>query len=165
VVDGRGTFERHAERVADVFSRLTGTSRLASATVVTASRFGPSAGVRRRARLRGHDHARHGSRRGAAQRPFFDVARYPIIRFTSDQIVGSNADTFTIHGQLSMRDQTHPIVFTTHRVQLGSTATAKRRIRYEATAASTFRLRDGGDPGVIGNEVALRVEIEAVDLR
>ena len=148
------------------FSRLTGTLPVASATVVTApdSDLPLEFGVV----LDSADMTTHDTGRDAAllSDRFFDVARYPIIRFTSDQIVGSNADTFTIHGQLSMRDQTHPIVFTTHRVQLGFDGDGKRRIRYEATGG--FHRSDYGmaaDPGVIGNEVALRVEIEAVDLR
>jgi polyisoprenoid-binding protein YceI len=65
-----------------------------------------------------------------------------------------------------MRDLTHPIIFATHRVQLGLNGDGKRRIRYEATGG--FRRSDYGmtaERGIIGDEVALQVVIEAVDQR
>jgi len=148
------------------FSHLTGTLPVASATIVTApdSDLPLQVGVV----LDAADMTTHDAGRDAElhSERFFDAARYPVIRFTSDRIVGTNADSFTIAGQLSMRDQTHPIVFTTHRVQLGVDGDGKRRIRYEATGG--FRRSDYGmtaDPGVIGNQVTLHVVLEAVDQR
>jgi len=147
-------------------SRLTGTLPIVSATVVTAadSDLPLEVGVvldsaDMTTHDAGRDAALHGDR-------FFDAARYPTIRFTSDQIDGTNADAFTIHGQLTMRDLTHPIIFATHRVQLGLNGDGKRRIRYEATGG--FRRSDYGmtaERGIIGDEVALQVVIEAVDQR
>jgi polyisoprenoid-binding protein YceI len=144
-------------------ARVSGTLPVAAATIVTAADSTIPAQVD--VRLDAGQLTTHDANRDAELRSerFFNVARFPVIRFVSDRVAGTDVESFTIHGQLSMRGATHPIVFTTRCVELGRDPDGKRRLRYEA--AGGFRRSDYGmtaDRGIVGNQVALHVTIEAI---
>ncbi|HEX3467689.1 MAG TPA: YceI family protein [Candidatus Elarobacter sp.] len=93
---------------------------------------------------------------------FFDVARYPVILFSSDEIVATNANTFSIKGTLTMHGASHVIMLDGHSNAEDRTADGRRHIRYEATGS--FRRTDFGMTfyrGIVGNDVTLDVVIEA----
>ncbi len=42
---------------------------------------------------------------------FFDVEQYPVMTFTSREIVAKDAGEYTVQGELTMRGQTKPVTF------------------------------------------------------
>jgi len=95
---------------------------------------------------------------------FFDVARYPTILFASEQIVETNAGTFSVKGSLTMNGTTRPILLEGHSLPEQRDADGKRHVRYEATGS--FHRSDFGMTsarGIVGNGIALDVIIEAIN--
>ena len=95
---------------------------------------------------------------------FFDVARYPTILFASEQIVETNTGTFSIKGTLTMHGATRPLLLEGRGLPETRDADGKRHLRYEATG--NFRRSDFGMTyarGIVGNDIALEVVIEAVN--
>jgi polyisoprenoid-binding protein YceI len=94
---------------------------------------------------------------------FFDVVRYPTILFASDQIVETNATTFSVKGTLTMHGASRPLLLEGRILPERRDPDGKRRVRYETTGS--FRRSDFGMTyarGVVGNDIALDVVIEAL---
>jgi polyisoprenoid-binding protein YceI len=100
---------------------------------------------------------------------FFETDAYPVIRFRSRAIAKAGAGTFTVDGDLTIRDVTKPITLT---VSAGGRATdpwAGERVAYSTTAKINRRdfglswnqaLETGGV--LVGDEVRISVELEFV---
>jgi polyisoprenoid-binding protein YceI len=94
---------------------------------------------------------------------FFDTAQYPTIEFASEQIVETNAGTFSVKGTLTMHGTTRPLQLEGRSFAEHRDAEGRRRVRYEATGS--FRRSDFGITyarGIVGDDVALNVVVEAV---
>jgi polyisoprenoid-binding protein YceI len=94
---------------------------------------------------------------------FFDAARYPTILFASEQIVETNAGTFSVKGTLTMNGAERQILLEGRSLPEHRDADGKRHVRYEATGS--FRRSDFGMTSarvIVGNDIALDVVIEAV---
>jgi polyisoprenoid-binding protein YceI len=145
-------------------AKITGAIPIQSATVVT-TQGGDGAPLSVNAtldasRLDTHDSQRDAQLRGAQ---FFDVARFPTITFASERVTPTGPDTFAIDGGLTMRGVTHQLRLDAHFAGLRTDANGRQYARYEATGS--FRRTDYGmtyAPIIVGNNVQLNVDIEAV---
>ncbi len=93
---------------------------------------------------------------------FFDVARYPTIGFSSDEIAETNTGTFSVKGTLTMHGASHPILLDARSIAERRGENGKRHARFEATGS--FRRSDFGmnyARGLVANAVRLDVIIEA----
>jgi polyisoprenoid-binding protein YceI len=144
-------------------SKVTGTIPIASGTIVTsdAETVPLFVGTTLDATaLTTRDPGRDAQLRGDR---FFDVARFPTITFASERIVETGPTTFSIQGALTMRGVTHPLVLDAHLAEITRDPNGKRRAHF--TATGRFRRSDYGMNyirGVVGNDVALSILIEAV---
>ena len=96
---------------------------------------------------------------------FFDVAQYPEMRFTSDRVEVTGEDRFTVHGQLTMIGQTHPVAFDVVLNQTGTARNGGAMAGFTATGPID-RTAYGMNYGVpaVGGEVAFRIEVEASEV-
>jgi polyisoprenoid-binding protein YceI len=95
---------------------------------------------------------------------FFDTAQYPTIEFASEQIVETNAGTFSVKGTLTMHGTARPLLLEGRSFAERRDDDGRRRVRYEATGS--FRRSDFGISyarGILGDDVSLDVVIEAVN--
>ena len=147
-----------------LLSKITGTIPISSATLVTAE--GETIPLLVDAVLDASALSAGDPQRDAQMRSnrFFDVARFPTITFASERIVDTGSHTFAIEGELTMRGVTHPLTLSGHLAAITREPNGARRARYEVTGR--FRRSDYGmvyARGIVGNDVALGVVLEAVD--
>lgn len=99
---------------------------------------------------------------------FFDAPNHPTITFRSTRVVASGRD-LQVHGNLTMRGVTKPVVLRGRMLDVGGVA-GRRRIGFEAETTinrmdygvSWNRAAEGG--GVtLGDEVTITMAIEAVE--
>lgn len=100
---------------------------------------------------------------------FFDVAAHPTLRFVSTRIERSG-ETARIHGNLTMRGVTKPVVLEGELMGIAPAAGGKRRVGFEAS--TTINRMDygvawnrGAEGGgvVLGDEVQVTMVIAAVE--
>ena len=98
---------------------------------------------------------------------FFDAQAHPTLRFVSERIEPTGKDSLRIHGQLTLRGVTRPVVLETRVNRVGRhTYSMKYVAGFSATAplkrsdfSMTRPLPAGGDRG------ELRLEIEGIRSR
>jgi polyisoprenoid-binding protein YceI len=95
---------------------------------------------------------------------FFDVERFPTLRYVSERVEPTGAKTARVHGALTLRGVTRPVVLdlTVNRVGRNSF-----NLKHTAgfSARSTIRRSEFGMTrlkAAVGDEVEIRLEIEAV---
>jgi polyisoprenoid-binding protein YceI len=100
---------------------------------------------------------------------FFEVEKYPEIRFRSRRIAKANVDTFTVDGDLTIRDVTKPVTFTVVAGGRAKDPWGGERVAYSTTAKINRKdfglhwnqaLETGGV--VVGDEVKISAELEFV---
>ena len=99
---------------------------------------------------------------------FFDAATHPSITFRSTRVEATGR-TLKVHGNLTIRGVTKPVVLEGQMLEVGGLA-GKRRIGFEASATvnrmdygvSWNRAAEGGG-AVLGDEVQITLNIEAVE--
>jgi polyisoprenoid-binding protein YceI len=100
---------------------------------------------------------------------FFEVERYPDIRFRSTRIARLGSGQFTVTGDLTIRDTTRPVTLTVESGGRGKDPWGGERIGFAAT--TTINRKDFGlhwnqalETGgvVVGNEVKISVDLELV---
>jgi polyisoprenoid-binding protein YceI len=99
---------------------------------------------------------------------FFDAPTHPTITFRSTRVVANGRD-LQVHGNLTMRGVTKPVVLEGRMLEVGG-APGRRRIGFEAETqinrmdygVSWNRGAEGGGV-VLGDEVTITIAIEAVE--
>jgi polyisoprenoid-binding protein YceI len=99
---------------------------------------------------------------------FFDAPNHPVITFRSTRVV-ANGRELQVHGNLTIRGVTRPVVLEGRMLDVGGTA-GRRRIGFEAQTqinrmdygVSWNRGAEGGGV-VLGDEVTISIAIEAVE--
>lgn len=93
---------------------------------------------------------------------FLDVAAYPIMKFVSTKIEGTDPKNFTIAGNLTMHGQTRPVTLAAHVVAAGTTPRGQSVIAY-AASATIDRTQWGMTFGsmVVGNDIDVTLNVEA----
>ncbi|MCA9244525.1 MAG: YceI family protein [Phycisphaerales bacterium] len=94
---------------------------------------------------------------------FFDVAKYPEIKFRSNDIQKSGADTFVAKGEMTMHGQTRPLTATLKRTGAGADPWGGFRAGYE-TKFTVKRTEFGMDGSLkaLGDEVDVIVSLECM---
>lgn len=100
---------------------------------------------------------------------FFDAQAFPTLRFASTKVVHEGGDRYRVHGELTIRDVTRPIVL---KAELGGTGkdpwgndrvafTAKTSIdRYDYGLKWNQALETGGL--LVGRTIDIELEVQAV---
>jgi len=99
---------------------------------------------------------------------FFDAANHPTITFRSTRVV-ANGRGLQVHGNLTIRGVTRPVVLQGQMLEVGG-APGRRRIGFEAETrinrmdygVSWNRAAEGGG-AVLGDEVTISIALEAVE--
>jgi polyisoprenoid-binding protein YceI len=99
---------------------------------------------------------------------FFDAEGHPTITFRSTRVVATGRD-LQVHGNLTLRGVTRPVVLEGRMLDVGGTP-GRRRIGFEAETrinrmdynVSWNRAAEGGG-AVLGDEVTISIAIEAVE--
>lgn len=96
-------------------------------------------------------------------RRWFDVARFPTARFRSTRIEPIDADTATLHGELTLRDRSVPVTLALRRNAVKRHPITLRRTAGFSATAELDRRDFGLDdtPSMIGHTVRVRIELEA----
>ena len=100
---------------------------------------------------------------------FFDAANHPTITFRSTRVEAQRGGALKIHGNLTIRGVTKPVVLDGRMLEVGG-APGRRRIGFEATTrinrmdynVSWNRAAEGGGV-VLGDDVDITIAIEAVE--
>lgn len=100
---------------------------------------------------------------------FFDAPTHPTITFRSTRVEPAGGDRYRVHGNLTMRGVTRPVVLDARMVQTGSSQ-GRRRIGFEATTTvnrmdygvSWNRAAEGGG-AVLSDEVQIEISVAAVE--
>ena len=99
---------------------------------------------------------------------FFDVETYPTITFKSTKVDG-RGDSFQVHGDLTIRDVTKPVVLEVERLGGGKTPFGTEIIAYEAKGKINRKdfglnwnaaLEAGGM--LVGDDVKITIDVETV---
>ena len=99
---------------------------------------------------------------------FFDAETYPTLTFKSTEIHGSG-DTFHVHGDLTIRDVTKPVVLEVERLGGGKTPFGTEILAYEAKTKINRKdfgltwnaaLEAGGM--LVGDDVKISIDVETV---
>ncbi|MGA7800617.1 MAG: YceI family protein [Gammaproteobacteria bacterium] len=99
---------------------------------------------------------------------FFDVDRYPQIRFVSTRYRAAGRDDGRLYGRLTLHGATHPIVFRVHRLGSGPVSELPAPwggylTGYVAeTTLDRTRFGIDADSGMLGRYIHLHVNIEGV---
>jgi polyisoprenoid-binding protein YceI len=97
-------------------------------------------------------------------RGFFDARNHPVARFVSTRVEPLDGDVAMIHGELTIAGTTRPLTLSARLNELGrNPVNFRRTVGFSATAR--LDRRDFGldrYPNVIGNEVEVLIELEAV---
>jgi polyisoprenoid-binding protein YceI len=97
----------------------------------------------------------------------FDVARYPVMRFRSTQLVFDQTRLIGIAGLLTLRDVTRPIVLKIERMECGREPDGGRE-GCGAGAVSTIKRSDFGMTyvlGLVGDDIDLSFQVTAFRVR
>jgi polyisoprenoid-binding protein YceI len=98
---------------------------------------------------------------------FFDARAHPTMRFVSERVEPAGKDTLRIHGQLTLRGVTRPVVLETRVNRVGRhTYSMKYVAGFSATA--TLKRSEFGMTRLlpaVGDVVELRLEIEGIRSR
>jgi len=95
-----------------------------------------------------------------------DVGRHPHAVFVSDRVEAAGGRRFRIHGRLTLRGTTRPVVLDAVMNDLRRHPMPPFRSTAGFSAVTMLSRSDFGItswPGVIGDEVELRIEVEATD--
>ena len=100
---------------------------------------------------------------------FFDAAGHPTITFQSTRVQAQRGGALKIHGNLTIRGVTRPVVLDGRMLEVGG-APGRRRIGFEATTrinrmdynVTWNRAAEGGG-AVLGDEVDITIAVEAVE--
>jgi polyisoprenoid-binding protein YceI len=142
-------------------SPLTATIPISSARVITGKAAVAPVAVEARMNagaLRSDDARRDADLRGSE---FFDVARYPTIRFAGDRVTATGPNSFRVEGALTMRGITHLMTLDARVAGHRRDARGTERARYEARGhfhRSDFGMTYG--EGLVGDDVTLQVVLE-----
>jgi polyisoprenoid-binding protein YceI len=93
---------------------------------------------------------------------FFDVERYPEMRFVSERVEAAADDRYTVHGRFTMLGATRPLSFDVVLNKTGETRDGAPMAGF--TARGRLDRTDYGmtfGAPVIGTEITFRIEIEA----
>lgn len=94
---------------------------------------------------------------------FFDVAKYPTITFRSASVRPAGPSAFDVSGDLTMHGVTKPV---TLRVEAAPPVKDPRGNERRGAEATTKLSRKefgvSGDPGIVGDEVRITIDVEAV---
>ena len=100
---------------------------------------------------------------------FFDVERYPEIKFRSTRITRLGANKFSVTGDLTIRDVTRPIVVSVESGGRGRDPWGGERVGFSATTTIDrldfgLRWNQALEAGgvLVGNEVKISVDLELV---
>lgn len=94
---------------------------------------------------------------------FFSATKFPAMKFKSKAWKQTGADTFDVSGDLTIKDVTKPVVLKVKSLGFGPGARGAMLSGWEAT--TTLDRRDFGityGQGVVGNDVDVQINIEAV---
>ncbi len=97
---------------------------------------------------------------------FFNVEAHPEMRYRSTRVERAGEDRYTVHGELTMIGQTHPVSFDVTVNRTGAGRDGRPNAGF--SAHGTLDRREWGmNFGVpnIGAEVAFRLEVEAAQAR
>jgi polyisoprenoid-binding protein YceI len=93
---------------------------------------------------------------------FFDETKYPEAKFISDKIVAKNGKITEVHGNLTVRGVTKPVVLKVTSQKVGKNMMGKDTVGFSAN--TTVKRSDFGMkaylPG-LGDDVKLDIEVEA----
>ncbi|HEX9937965.1 MAG TPA: YceI family protein [Longimicrobium sp.] len=100
---------------------------------------------------------------------FFDAAGHPTITFASTRVQAQRGGALKIHGNLTIRGVTKPVVLDGRMLAVGGTP-GRRRIGFEASTkinrmdynVTWNRAAEGGG-AVLGDEVDITIAVEAVE--
>lgn len=100
-------------------------------------------------------------------RRWFRAEDFPTIRFRSTRVEAIDARHARVHGELTVRATTAPVVLDVHRNGLRRhPLTLRRTVGFSATAELDRRAFGlDGSPTLIGSTVRVRIEVEAVRTR
>jgi polyisoprenoid-binding protein YceI len=146
-------------------SPITATIPIASARVLTGKTAVAPVAVEARLNataLRSDDAQRDAELRGSR---YFDVERYPVIRFAGDRITATGPDSFRVEGALTMRGITHLLTLDAKLAGRRHDRPGRERARYEARGhfhRSDFGMTYG--EGIVGDDVTLRIVLETARL-
>ncbi|MGC8475489.1 MAG: YceI family protein [Acetobacteraceae bacterium] len=150
-VSNLGLFRAHGD-----FGRFTGTLRIDPAApdatdiaVTVAARSVHSGWAQETAMLRSAD--------------FFDVARYPAIRFHSRAVRADGVHRYLIQGNLTLRGQTRPVVLHAHLVRAARNAAGQQIDDFVVTGAVSRRAFGmTADPLFIADKVRLVIHARVI---
>jgi polyisoprenoid-binding protein YceI len=100
---------------------------------------------------------------------FFDVQRFPTLRFASKQVEHVSGERYRIHGELTIRDVTRPIVLEAEYGGQAKDPWGNQRVAFTATASvnrSEFGLKwnqalEAGGV-LVGERIDIELEVQAV---
>ena len=93
---------------------------------------------------------------------FFDVERFPEMRFVSERVEAADENRYTVHGQFTMLGQTHPLAFEVVLNQTGQARSGAPMAGFSARGTIDRALYGMGyGAPVLGTEVTFRIEVEA----
>ena len=95
---------------------------------------------------------------------FFDVEQFPTMTFRSHRVEVLSAGTMNLHGELTMLDQTHPVVLEVTHNKSGVHPFSGQYIAGFSAHTTILRSQYGMTYGLpaLGDEVEIRLEIEGV---
>lgn len=93
---------------------------------------------------------------------FFDESKYPEAKFISEKVIAENGKITEVHGNLTLRGVTKPVVLKVTSQKVGKNMMSKDTVGFSAN--TTLKRSDFGMkaylPG-LGDEVKLDIEVEA----
>lgn len=102
--------------------------------------------------------------RNTLARPLLDAERHPTMRFVGERLERTGEDTGRLHGLLTLRGQTRPLVLDVRLNRVGlNPLTLRRTAGFSATgqlSRSAFGV--SGHAQFIGDTVHLRIEVEGL---
>jgi polyisoprenoid-binding protein YceI len=94
---------------------------------------------------------------------FFDVAKYPEITFRSTAVRAAGDDRFSVTGDLTIHGVTRAVTLDVESAPPVKDARGGERRGAEATTKlSRKEFGVAGDPGIVGDEVKVTIDLEAV---
>jgi len=94
---------------------------------------------------------------------FFDVGKYPAITFRSTSVRAAGENRFAVDGELTIHGVTRPVTLQVESAP--PVRDAKGNERRGAEATTTLSRKDfgvGGAPAMVGDEVRITIDLEAV---
>ncbi len=100
-------------------------------------------------------------------RRWFDAGRHPEIHFRSTRVEPIDAEHARVHGELSVRGRTAPVVLEVRQNAVKRNPLTLRRTAGFSATAELDRRAFGLDaaPGLVGHAVRVRIEVEALRTR